>query len=72
MDTVTTSPDAIASSLRKWDKKLNVEVREDESVVATAKSIDVDSEDLKFLAKLVGDRRITFGRSGANFRMSIW
>jgi hypothetical protein len=66
------SADHIADKMRKWNKKLKVEVRDDSTVHATAKTINIDGDDLHELAEIIGDyRSIDFGRSGANFRMII-
>lgn len=45
-----------------------------DSIIASAKSIDVTSEDLRKLADVVdeGDWTVRLGRSGANFRMIIY
>lgn len=65
----------IAGAIGNWKPKLKVVLSEDgDSVIATAKSIDVDAVDLKKLAGIIDgcDATISFGRSGANFRMIIW
>jgi hypothetical protein len=65
----------LGEQLKKWNKDLKVETSaEGDSIVASAKYIDVDASDLRKLADIVEDLNwnITFGRSGANFRMIIW
>jgi hypothetical protein len=67
--------DTIISALKKWNKKLTIlKSAEGDSVIATAKSIDVTSEDLREMAVIIEkyDGTITLGRSGANFRMIFW
>jgi hypothetical protein len=66
--------DTIISALKKWNKKLTLQkTAGGNSVIATAKSIDVTAEDLRELAEIceMYDGTITLGRSGANFRMII-
>jgi hypothetical protein len=64
--------DEIAQALLKWNKGLNVSVREPgNEVVATAKTIKLNALGLAQLTGIVGGYDVSFGRSGANFRMII-
>lgn len=59
--------------LQQWNKNLKVQrSAEGDSVIAIIKSIDLTADDLRELADLVDTWTVTFGRSGANFRMIIW
>jgi hypothetical protein len=66
--------EAMVQRIQKWNNNLKVEKSaEGDSIVASAKYIDVDSDDLFALASIIGDDyKISFGRSGANFRMIIY
>lgn len=71
--TTTLSPDALAAKLMKWKPKMSITINDDASILCIAKAIDVDADDLRKLADMLGDQwKITFGRSGGNFRMIIW
>jgi hypothetical protein len=66
--------DTMMQRIAKWSGKLHLQKSaEGDSIIATAKYIDVDADDLHALSAIIGDDyKITFGRSGANFRMIIW
>lgn len=77
IQTITSTPGnsvSLKEALKKWKPSLKVETSDNgDSVIATAKSLDVTSAELKELADITGDDwTISFGRSGANFRMIIW
>lgn len=40
-------------------------------IIGVAKQLDVNSDGLTRLAKIVKDNTVSFGRTGANFRMII-
>lgn len=62
--------DAIAQKLRDFSVDFKVEVK-DCGVVVTAKSFELETPQLRYLANITAGCTITFGRSGANFRMII-
>lgn len=63
----------LKEALKKWNPKLKIESSaQGDSVIATAKYIDVTADELKDLAALMDGWTVSFGRSGANFRMIFW
>lgn len=66
--------DTLMQRIEKWNPKLKLQKSaEGDSIIATAKFIDADADDLHSLSAIIGDDyKITFGRSGPNFRMIIW
>jgi hypothetical protein len=71
---ISKDPLRLLPKLQQWKKDLKMTVSaEGDSVIAQCKYIDVDADDLRKLADLIGNNwTVTFGRSGANFRMIIW
>lgn len=63
----------IAESLEDTFPDLKVEVKGSENeVIATSKKWTIHAGDLSTLQRIASGWSITFGRSGANFRMIIW
>lgn len=60
----------IKKGIQEAFPNLDVSVKDDE-VYASAKSLEVNAFDLVLLSKLIGGRKITFGRTGPKFRLII-
>ena len=65
--------EALAKKISDWSVYLQVKLSaEGDSVVASARFADFSPNDLRALADMCEGWTLTFGRSGANFRMIIW
>jgi hypothetical protein len=63
----------IAKNLRRLDADLKVEIKgSDNQVVATSKSLILESSELRKLEQITKGCQLNFGRSGANFRMIVY
>jgi len=66
--------EAIASKLKCHYPEMVVHIKDDgqeKSVVGTIRSLTIESGQLPQLARITQNRKLNFGRSGPNFRVTI-